>query len=174
MKIAGTSDWQHEYHQVLSEYKIRQRPDLVDAARRIGEDCLEQRVELATLVTGHCQSLAEISSCGSAADMHLFLPVLCGLIRAYDLPARLAERQAEMDGLTRREREIVEFVVEGLSNRAIADKLGISPRTVEVHRKNAMRKLNVTNVVQLVRKLAIVGFSCRPKPAPSIHDNGEQ
>jgi DNA-binding NarL/FixJ family response regulator len=42
-------------------------------------------------------------------------------------------------------------MVQGLHNRRIAEQLGISPRTVEVHKSRVMEKLGVANLVDLVR-----------------------
>ncbi|MHB8844692.1 MAG: LuxR C-terminal-related transcriptional regulator [Nitrospirota bacterium] len=53
--------------------------------------------------------------------------------------------------LTRREREILSHVVQGQSSTTIAARLSISPRTVEAHRANLMRKLRVTSITQLIR-----------------------
>lgn len=53
--------------------------------------------------------------------------------------------------LSAREHQVMELVVEGLHNRHIADRLGISPRTVEVHKARVMEKLGVQNIVELVR-----------------------
>lgn len=53
--------------------------------------------------------------------------------------------------LTKREREIVGNIAKGLSNKKIADKLFVSVRTVETHRKNIMRKLKVNNTALLVQ-----------------------
>ena len=53
--------------------------------------------------------------------------------------------------LTPREHEVMELIVAGGHNRDIADQLGISPRTVEVHKARVMQKLNVDSVAQLVR-----------------------
>ena len=52
--------------------------------------------------------------------------------------------------LSPREREIVHLTAEGLSSRAIGGRLGISPRTVEVHRSRAMHKLGARNRAQLI------------------------
>ncbi|HJU04903.1 MAG TPA: LuxR C-terminal-related transcriptional regulator [Nitrospiraceae bacterium] len=54
--------------------------------------------------------------------------------------------------MTPRQREILKFVAQGLTNREIADRLDISIRTVEVHRFNLMRRLRVRNVAQLLRQ----------------------
>ncbi len=53
--------------------------------------------------------------------------------------------------LSAREREVMLLMVKGLHNRHIAEALGISPRTVEVHKARVMEKLRVRNIVELVR-----------------------
>lgn len=53
--------------------------------------------------------------------------------------------------LSEREIEIIKLICEGLSNKQIAEKLFISFRTVDTHRSNIMRKLEVNNVIQLIR-----------------------
>lgn len=55
------------------------------------------------------------------------------------------------DTLSRREREVMELVVSGNSNREIAETLGISPKTVEVHRSRVMSKMRADNLAQLVQ-----------------------
>jgi DNA-binding NarL/FixJ family response regulator len=64
-----------------------------------------------------------------------------------DIHARDPEWTAE---LTPRERDVMTLMVEGRPNKIIADELGISIRTVEVHRARVMSKLKVRNVVELV------------------------
>lgn len=59
--------------------------------------------------------------------------------------------RARLTGLTPREQEILQLVVEGLSSRAIGDQLGISSRTVEVHRARLMDKTGAESVPDLVR-----------------------
>ena len=54
--------------------------------------------------------------------------------------------------ITPRQREILKMVALGHTNREIAESLAISIRTVEVHRFNLMRRLNVRNVAQLLRQ----------------------
>ena len=53
--------------------------------------------------------------------------------------------------LTAREREVLEQAAQGLHAKEIAEVLGISPRTVEVHKTRIMEKLGVRNVAELVR-----------------------
>ena len=53
--------------------------------------------------------------------------------------------------LSAREREIVQLIAGGKSNKEVADALGISIRTVETHRASILRKLNVDSIASLVR-----------------------
>lgn len=62
------------------------------------------------------------------------------------------------DTLTCREQEIMIHLVEGLSTNQVADKLFISPKTVENHRSNIMRKLNLHSTLELVRYAAKIGL----------------
>jgi DNA-binding NarL/FixJ family response regulator len=55
------------------------------------------------------------------------------------------------EGLTAREREIVQLLAEGSSNKEIAGTLGISTRTAETHRANVLRKLRLSSVAEVVR-----------------------
>ena len=65
--------------------------------------------------------------------------------------ARAGRSEQRMSSLTPREREVLELVVQGQQYRQIAAALGISPRTVEVHRARLMEKLGARNISELVR-----------------------
>lgn len=69
------------------------------------------------------------------------------------------ERQGEVErrfaSLTSREREIMKLVVNGESSRAIATRLGLSSRTVEVHRARVMAKMAAHSLPDLVRMVSI-------------------
>jgi DNA-binding NarL/FixJ family response regulator len=54
--------------------------------------------------------------------------------------------------LTKREVEIIKLIADGLTSQQMADRLFISPRTVETHRANVMKKLTVKNAIELVKK----------------------
>ena len=58
---------------------------------------------------------------------------------------------ARLARLTAREREVIDWVIKGKLNKVIADLLGISIKTVELHRKNAMTKLQARSVIELTR-----------------------
>jgi DNA-binding NarL/FixJ family response regulator len=66
---------------------------------------------------------------------------------------RAGERETEAPGpaLTAREREVLTLIAEGLTGKAIADRLSLSPNTVERHRTNIMNKLGLHNRAELVR-----------------------
>lgn len=58
---------------------------------------------------------------------------------------------SEIEALTEREIEILKLVAEGMTNKEIGDELFISHRTVDTHRTNLMKKLEVNNVAGLIR-----------------------
>ncbi|GHH00977.1 response regulator transcription factor [Pseudodonghicola xiamenensis] len=64
-----------------------------------------------------------------------------------------------IDSLTTREAEVARAVLRGLMNKQIAHELGISQKTVENHRHNAMEKMGATSAADLVRLLVAAGWS---------------
>lgn len=74
--------------------------------------------------------------------------ILDGFLRA---ASTTKEGEKSQEPLTSREREIVQLLAEGLSNKEIATRLDISVKTVETHRAAVMRKLDAHSVVDLVR-----------------------
>jgi two-component system response regulator FixJ len=77
-------------------------------------------------------------------------------VREGDLSPSEEAFQRRFSRLTAREREVIGWVVKGKLNKVIADLLGISIKTVELHRKNAMTKLQARSVVELT-KLMVTG-----------------
>lgn len=61
--------------------------------------------------------------------------------------------------LSAREREVMALAVTGLTSKEIAQKLGISPRTIEVHRTHVMHKMGAANLAELVHMAAYCGSS---------------
>jgi two-component system response regulator DctR len=75
---------------------------------------------------------------------------------ARDAAARSAAKEgsryaASLDALTEREREVLDLAVTGLPSKVIAQQLGISYRTVELHRSRVLEKLSVGSMVELIR-----------------------
>ena len=68
--------------------------------------------------------------------------------------AELAKRDAireRFDSLTPREREVLTLVTQGKANKVMAGDLGVSQRTVEIHRARVMEKMGAASLAQLVR-----------------------
>ena len=64
---------------------------------------------------------------------------------------RVSSIQARIDSLTKREYEIMHLITAGNLTKVIADKLNISPRTVEIHRARTMEKMQAKTLAQLVQ-----------------------
>ncbi|MFM5930629.1 MAG: response regulator transcription factor [Novosphingobium sp.] len=64
---------------------------------------------------------------------------------------REAVARSRIERLTRREREVLAGVADGLSNRMIGEKLAISPRTVEIHRANMLNKMGANHTSEAIR-----------------------
>ncbi|BDI61653.1 response regulator transcription factor [Qipengyuania nanhaisediminis] len=64
---------------------------------------------------------------------------------------RMIEARDRISSLSAREREVLEWLAEGSSNKVIARELDISPRTVEIHRANMMHKLGARHAAEAVR-----------------------
>ncbi|HKX16931.1 MAG TPA: response regulator transcription factor [bacterium] len=81
---------------------------------------------------------------------------------------RAGERETEGSGpgLTGREREVLTLIAQGLTGKAIAEQLGLSPNTVERHRTNIMNKLGLHNRAELVRFAIREGLIDREPPGP--------
>jgi FixJ family two-component response regulator len=70
----------------------------------------------------------------------------------------VAELRVRFDSLTSREKEVIALVVDGLMNKQIAAKLGVSEITVKVHRVNMMRKMRARSVIELLGMADLLGL----------------
>jgi two-component system, LuxR family, response regulator FixJ len=77
-----------------------------------------------------------------------------------DNAAEIADLRTRLETLTERQRQVMELAITGLSNKEIAIRLGISPRTVEIHRAWMMERMGARNLADLVR------ISMRLQPTP--------
>ena len=80
-----------------------------------------------------------------------FSPVISKMLLE-DYVRQVREKQVEdsYDLLTPREREILQLIAEGKTNKEIATILGLSPHTIETHRGNILEKLNLHSVPELI------------------------
>lgn len=128
---------ERELHQVLPVIFVTGHADVptaVDAVKRGAFDFCEKPCYGNALVDRVEQALAQSRA----------------VLQARQVKQRLREREAE---LTERERDVMRWVVHGLPNKLIADRLDISIRTVEVHRARVFDKMEVKSAVELVNLL---------------------
>jgi two-component system response regulator FixJ len=104
----------------------------VQAMKAGAVDFIEKPFEKAVLVSALDEGFARIDQAGRRA-------------------ARADEARVRLEALTGRERDVLQGLVRGHPNKTIAYDLGISPRTVEIHRANLMTKLNVASLSEALR-----------------------
>ncbi len=92
------------------------------------------------------RALREVVSGGMPLDPGIAAKVMKDYVRRVQ-----DDREATVAELTPRELEVLRLVAEGLTNQAAADRLGLSRKTVDVHRTNLMRKLDLHDVTDLVK-----------------------
>lgn len=78
-----------------------------------------------------------------------------------------AATAARVRSLTPREHEVMELVLQGLPNKRIANRLGITEKTVEVHRQRVTRKMGVRGAVELLRAVYALPGALEKPPAPA-------
>ena len=158
-------------HEFLEAYDGEQRGCLVldiRMPRMTGLDLQKKLLEMGSrlpiiFITGHGDIPMAVEAMRRGALDFIRKP-----FREHDLLERInealsidenAHRKAQdrqelaekLSSLSEREREVFERVADGLMNKVIAGELGISERTVEVHRGQVMKKLGVRTLAQLVR-----------------------
>lgn len=103
-----------------------------------------------------------------AGRRYLGLPFLDQAIEFYANLIRSDNHQPGYDSLTRREKEMLTWIAAGYTSAEIAEKLALSPRTVETHRANIMSKLNLHNRNDLTRFATLYGLQ---KPVIELNVN---
>ena len=84
-------------------------------------------------------------------EIFLYPSLATRLVKDYLRRADSGEQPLVYDDLTPREREVLVLIAEGMTNAEIADQLVISVKTVDRHRENIMRKLNMHSRIDLVK-----------------------
>jgi DNA-binding CsgD family transcriptional regulator len=120
-----------------------------DHLRRVTDHALQQTERICALVQGigGAQPATDAAPCRSGEREDHAPRGRSSLHR----PAAMAAPDARQKPLTKREREVLNLISEGYSNKQGALRMKISPRTFESHRAEAMRKLGARNTADLVR-----------------------
>jgi two-component system, LuxR family, response regulator FixJ len=95
-------------------------------------------------------------------DQDLLDRIQRAIVKDGELRQSLGEHsriKAHLETLTPREREVLDLMTQGKQNKSIAQDLGVSPRTVEIHRARVMEKMNAHSVAELVRMMLDLGHA---------------
>ncbi|NLH43289.1 MAG: response regulator transcription factor [Planctomycetes bacterium] len=157
--------------QFLEEYDPSHPGCLVLDVRMSGISGLELQARLnemgvhipTIIITGHADVPMAVEAMKAGATDFIEKPfrdqvLLDSIQKAVDLDLRVRRQrqehqdiQSRIQLLTQREREVMDRLVAGKSNKNIAFDLGISQKTVDFHRANILDKIGVSSVVELVR-----------------------
>lgn len=137
-------------------------PDM--SGLELQEEVTRRHIELPVIViTGHGDVPLAVQAMKAGAIDFLEKPfsdelILASVRRAMEVGLQARGRAAEtraakdlLSGLTPRERGVLDKLVQGRSNKVVAYELGISPRTVEIHRAHIMSKMEASSLSDLVR-----------------------
>lgn len=89
-------------------------------------------------------------------DQDLLDRIQRAIVKDGELRQSLGEHariKTHLESLTPREREVLDLMTKGKQNKVIAQDLGVSPRTIEIHRARVMEKMNAQSVAELVRMM---------------------
>ena len=124
------------------------------------------------IMTGHADVALAVAAMKAGAADFIEKPfsddiLLAAIAQALEQQARphqlgseaAAQVRSRLCSLSEREKEVLDGLLAGHPNKTIAYDLGISPRTVEVHRASVMKKMGATSLSQLVRMTLLAGIS---------------
>jgi two-component system, LuxR family, response regulator FixJ len=89
-------------------------------------------------------------------DQDLLDRIQRAIVKDAELRKSLGEHariRSHLESLTPREREVLDLMTQGKQNKVIGQDLGVSPRTIEIHRARVMEKMGATSVAELVRMM---------------------
>ena len=93
-------------------------------------------------------------------DQDLLDRIQRAIVKDDELRKSLGEHariKTHLESLTPREREVLDLLTQGKQNKSIAQDLGVSPRTIEIHRARVMEKMDAQSVAELVRMMLDLG-----------------
>jgi DNA-binding NarL/FixJ family response regulator len=128
-----------------------------DHLQRVVENALQQTERVCALIkqVGGVPASAAVTQAANGARQGRPERPKEGLKEARRCSAAMLSPDASQKPLTRREREVLNLISEGYSNKQGALRMQISPRTFESHRAEAMRKLGARNTADLVRAVLL-------------------
>lgn len=148
--------------------------DEVSAIERVGRVLARQGVWLPIIATAEQAEPGRVVAAVEAGVLdYIQLPIRRARLREAlekvgrecalrgDQHRKIVEARARLARLTPREREVLELLSRGASNKEIARELAISPRTVEIHRANMMTKLAAGHAAEAIR----LRLEARPEAA---------
>lgn len=123
------------------------------------------------VVTGHANVGMAVDAMKAGAmdlvekpyESDLILRLVAGALEANDLAVDAGSARSRVlrriETLTARERQVLDLIMEGASNKVIAQRLIISPRTVEIYRANVMSKMRADSLSELIRMTLASGVA---------------
>ena len=121
------------------------------------------------VITGHGDVAIAVKTMKLGAIEFLEKPfdpemLVISLTRAFGIVSKISQLDAEKTAararlatLTPRENDVVHSLIDGSANKIVAYRLGLSPRTVEMHRANAFAKLGLRSIADLIRVIGRAG-----------------
>ena len=100
-------------------------------------------------------------------DQDLLDRIQRAIVKDGELRQSLGEHariKTHLESLTPREREVLDLMTQGKQNKVIAQDLGVSPRTIEIHRARVMEKMEADSLADLVRMAGRLGVAGPTRP----------
>ncbi len=164
-------------HDFLATFEATTRGCLITDLRMPGMDGVEliQALRAANsilpviVVTGHADVSRAVDAMKAGASDFVEKPYESELIlrnvracleendAAVDAGAARTRILRRLESLTQRERQVLDLIMEGASNKVVAQRLAISPRTVEIYRANVMSKMRADSLSDLIRSTLTSG-----------------